>query len=139
MPEEIVSRLLRVPGYGVYAWELEESTGTLWLSIRQTAATPYYVCGGCGISVPDVHSWRERTVRDRHAVLCVRRLRNLGPGRAQLEGADGPGSAVGDVASLVAGGGPSGPVSPLRGAHRAVALRDGEGAHHHAAGDRRRA
>src|SRR5712691_318875 len=64
MPEEIVSRLLRVPGYGVYAWELEESTGTLWLSIRQTAATPYYVCGGCGISVPDVHSWRERTARD---------------------------------------------------------------------------
>ena len=24
----------------------------------------YYVCGGCGISVPDVHSWTERRVRD---------------------------------------------------------------------------
>jgi len=64
MPEEIVSRLLRVPGYGVYAWETEESTSTLWLSIRQTASTPYYVCGGCGISVSDVHSWTERQVRD---------------------------------------------------------------------------
>ena len=64
MPEEIVSRILRLPGYGVYAWETEESTGTLRLSVRQTATTPYYVCGGCGISVRDVHSWTERQVRD---------------------------------------------------------------------------
>ena len=64
MREDIVSRLLRVPGDGVYAWETEESTGTLRLRIRQTASTPYYVCGGGGISVRDVHSWTERQVRD---------------------------------------------------------------------------
>jgi transposase len=48
----------------VYAWEAEEPTGTLMLWIRQTAPEPYYVCGGCGISVRDVHSWTERRVRD---------------------------------------------------------------------------
>jgi transposase len=64
MPEEIVSRILRMAGYGVYAWEAEEATSTLRLSIRQTVPAPYYVCGGCGISVGDVHSWTERTVRD---------------------------------------------------------------------------
>ena len=46
MPEEMVSRILRLPGYGVYAWEAEEGTGTLRLWVRQTAAEPYYVCGG---------------------------------------------------------------------------------------------
>jgi transposase len=64
MPEEIVSRILRLPGYGVYAWEAEEGTGTLTLWVRQTAPEPYYVCSGCGISVRDVHSWTERRVRD---------------------------------------------------------------------------
>ncbi len=64
MPEGIVSRILRLPGYGAYAWEADEVTGVLWLSIRQTTATPYYVCGGCGISVRDVHSWTERKLRD---------------------------------------------------------------------------
>ena len=64
MPEEMVSRILRLPGYGVYAWETEELTGTLTLWIRQTAPEPYYVCSGCGISVREVHSWTERQVRD---------------------------------------------------------------------------
>jgi transposase len=64
MPEEIVTRLLRLPGYGVYGWEADEATSTLTLAIRQTADEPYYVCGGCGISVRDVHSWTERRLRD---------------------------------------------------------------------------
>jgi len=64
MPEEMVSRILRLPGYGVYAWEAEELTGTLRLWIRQSAPEAYYVCGGCGISVRDVHSWTERRIRD---------------------------------------------------------------------------
>jgi len=64
MPEAMVSRILRVPGYGVYACEAEETTGRLWLWVRQTAREPYYVCGGCGISVRDVHSWTERRIRD---------------------------------------------------------------------------
>jgi len=28
------------------------------------AAEPYYVCGGCGISIREVHSWTERRLRD---------------------------------------------------------------------------
>jgi transposase len=64
MPDEIVARVLRLPGYAVYACEAEETTSTLRLWIRQGAATPYYVCSGCGISVRDVHSWTERRVRD---------------------------------------------------------------------------
>jgi transposase len=64
MPEEIVSRILRLPGYGVVGWELDEDANTLTLSIRQTAAEPYYVCGGCGISVREIHSWTERRLRD---------------------------------------------------------------------------
>ncbi len=64
MPEEIGSRILRRPGYGVAGWETDEATNTLTLSIRQTAREPYYVCGGCGISVREIHSWTERQVRD---------------------------------------------------------------------------
>ncbi len=64
MPEEIVTRILRLPGYGVYAWEADEATNTLTLAIRQTARQPYYVCGGCGIGVRYVYSWMERRLRD---------------------------------------------------------------------------
>src|SRR5439155_347680 len=46
MPEAIVSRILRLPGYGVYACEADETAGTLWVWVRQTAPEPYYVCGG---------------------------------------------------------------------------------------------
>jgi transposase len=64
MPEAIVSRVLRLPGYGIYAWDADEAANTLTLSIRQTAAAPSYVCGGCGISVREIHSWTERRLRD---------------------------------------------------------------------------
>ena len=64
MPEEIVSRILRLPGYGIYGWDTDEAANTLTLSIRQTAQEPYYVCGGCGISVREIHCWTERRLRD---------------------------------------------------------------------------
>ena len=64
MPEAIVTRILRLAGYAVYAHEVEEATNTLTLWVRQATDEPYYVCGGCGISVRDVHSWTERRVRD---------------------------------------------------------------------------
>jgi len=64
MPEDIVARILRLPGYGVYAWEAAEAASRLTLWIRPTAEEPSYVCGGCGISVRDVHSWTERRLRD---------------------------------------------------------------------------
>ena len=48
MPDAIVTRLLRVAGYAVYAHELDETTSRLTLWIRQAAEEPYYVCGGVG-------------------------------------------------------------------------------------------
>jgi hypothetical protein len=35
MPAAIVARIVRLPGYGVYAWEADEAANTLTLSIRQ--------------------------------------------------------------------------------------------------------
>src|SRR5262249_5883089 len=64
MPEEIVTRILRLPGYGAYRWDVDDGAHTLTLWIRQTAEEPYYVCGGCGISVRGIHSWTERRLRD---------------------------------------------------------------------------
>ena len=64
MPEAIVTRILRLAGYAAYAHEVDESSSRLTLWVRQEAAEPYYVCGGCGISIRDVHSWTERRVRD---------------------------------------------------------------------------
>jgi len=64
MPEAIVTRILRLAGYAVYAQEVEETTSRLTLWVRQMADEPYYACGGCGISIRDVHSWSERRVRD---------------------------------------------------------------------------
>jgi hypothetical protein len=46
MPEAIVSRILRLPGYRVSACEADETAGTLWVWVRQTTPEPYYVCGG---------------------------------------------------------------------------------------------
>jgi transposase len=64
MPEAIVTRLLRVAGYEAYAHELDETTNRVTSWVRQAAKEPYYGCGGCGISIRDVHSWTERRVRD---------------------------------------------------------------------------
>jgi transposase len=64
MPEEIVARILRLPGYGVYAWEADEAGNTLMLAIRPTGPTPAYICGSCGISGQAIHSWTERRIRD---------------------------------------------------------------------------
>src|SRR6266481_4067484 len=64
MPDEIVTRILRLPGYGIYQWEADEANNTLTLWIHQTARHPSYVCGGCGRSVRAIHSWTERRIRD---------------------------------------------------------------------------
>ena len=107
MPEAILSRILRPPGYRVSACEADETAGTLWVWVRQTTPESYYVCGG---------------------------VRDLGPGRPQLDGAAGPGSAVGHVAGLAGGRGSSRAVSPLRGTDRAATVRDGQGPLHDASG-----
>src|SRR5437867_4181645 len=63
MPDAIVSRILRLPGYGVYTWKAEDSANCLRLWIRPTGRAPH-VCGQCGRFVRAVHSWTERQVRD---------------------------------------------------------------------------
>src|SRR6266849_3765595 len=106
MPEEIVSRILRLPGYGIYGWDTDEAANTLTLSIRQTAAAPYYICGGCGISVREIHSWTERRIRDLpwgtwavwlrvevHRVRC----RRCGVRTERLPRQWGPSSCVKDI------------------------------------------
>lgn len=66
MPEEIVGRILRLPGYGVYRFEFDEASSTARLWVRQTGKAPSYTCSGCGIAIGDeyVHGVRERCVRD---------------------------------------------------------------------------
>jgi transposase len=64
MPEAIVTRLLRLPGYRVTTWAAADEAGTLTLWVRQAGGAPGYICGGCGVSRRDVHSGRERRVRD---------------------------------------------------------------------------
>jgi transposase len=64
MPEEIVARILRLPGYAVTTWEADNERGRLTLWVRQPGGAPAYRCGGCGVPRRDVHSWRERRVRD---------------------------------------------------------------------------
>ncbi len=87
MPEAIVTRILRLPGYGVTTWEADDEAGTLTLWVRQTGGEPAYICGGCGVTRPGVHSWRERRVRDLPwgtwqvwLVVDVQRLRCRGCG-----------------------------------------------------------
>jgi len=107
MPE-IVSRIMRLPGDGIYHWEVDEAVNTLSLWIRQTAGEPYYICGGCGISVREIHSWTgPRIIRD---------------------------LPWGNMDRVVASGGASRPLSPLWQADRAAALRGRQGPLHGAAG-----
>jgi transposase len=64
MPEDIVGRILRLPGYGAYQWQFDEAASTLSIWARQVGADRFYTCSGCGIGVRAIHSVRERRVRD---------------------------------------------------------------------------
>lgn len=64
MPEEIVGRILRLPGYAAYQWELNEKTATLTIWLRQSAADPFYTCSACGVGRRGFRSVKERRVRD---------------------------------------------------------------------------
>lgn len=64
MPEESLSCILGLPGYGVVRWEADEGTQTVTLWVTQTAKDPYYTCSGCGIGTRYVRDWKERRVRD---------------------------------------------------------------------------
>jgi hypothetical protein len=65
MPEEILRRILRLPGYRVWRSEFEEGTVTVRLWVKQDAADAYYTCGGCGIGTQATHGApHDRWVRD---------------------------------------------------------------------------
>ena len=46
MPEDIVSRVVRLPGYGAYRTEFDEEASTVAVWIRQTAGEPLFACSG---------------------------------------------------------------------------------------------
>ena len=80
MPEAIVTRILRLPGYGVYQHVFDEAAQTVTCWVRPTAPTPYYCC-------PEL--W------DQH------------PGHGgESHGAPGPGSPLGPLAGVAGGGDP---------------------------------
>ena len=65
MPETIVTRILRLSGYGVYQHVCDEVAQTVTCGVRPEAAKPYACCPGCGISTrATVGSPTERRVRD---------------------------------------------------------------------------
>jgi transposase len=64
MPEEIVGRILRLPGYAAYRSEFNDETSELTLWVRQVAPDPFYTCGECGIGTREIYGFRERRVRD---------------------------------------------------------------------------
>ncbi len=64
MPESILWRVVRLPGYRPYRIEFDEAASTAKVWVRQAGKSASYTCGGCGIGVQDTHSVREREVRD---------------------------------------------------------------------------
>lgn len=64
MPEDILGRVLWLPGYGVYASHFDEGTSTVTAWMRQTARMAFYTCSGCGVGTTATRDWSERTVRD---------------------------------------------------------------------------
>ena len=65
MPEAIVTRILRLPGYGVYRQVFDEARDTVPCWVRPTGPAPYYWCPTCGISTrATAGDPTERQVRD---------------------------------------------------------------------------
>jgi transposase len=64
MPEDIIRRILRLDGYEIFEPIFDETEMTLTLRIRQNPKDPFHSCGACGIGVRDVHSVRDRRIRD---------------------------------------------------------------------------
>jgi transposase len=65
MPEEIVARILRLPGYGVYQHVFDEDTQTVTCWVRPVAPAPDSCCPVCQISTQaTVGNPTERRVRD---------------------------------------------------------------------------
>ncbi len=63
MPEEIVSRILRLPGYRARAVTFDEGAAELTIWIKQISDRSY-TCSGCAVEREDVHDVRDRRIRD---------------------------------------------------------------------------
>ena len=64
MPEEIVSRILRLVGFEVERHQFNEAKGDVMLWVRQNPVDPFHRCRRCGISTAEVHDRKRRRVRD---------------------------------------------------------------------------
>jgi transposase len=65
MPEAIVTRILRLSGYGVYQHSFDEAAQTVTCWVRVVGPAPSFCCPGCGISTQTtVGNPTERRVRD---------------------------------------------------------------------------
>lgn len=65
MPESIIGRILRLPGYGGYRSEFDEARSRLTIWVRADGPDRrFHTCSGCGIGVRSTHDVRERSVRD---------------------------------------------------------------------------
>ena len=64
MPEDIVRRILHLPGYKVIQHRFEEEASNVTLWVRKVGSAPTIVCNGCGVGKRRIHSVRERRVRD---------------------------------------------------------------------------
>jgi transposase len=64
MPEEIVSRILRLTGYEAERCEWDEARAKVTVWVRQNVADPYYTCRKCHVGSREVHSRKSRKVRD---------------------------------------------------------------------------
>ena len=49
MPEDIVGRIVRLPGYGTYQHEFDEERSEPSVWVRQVGTAPSFTCGGCGV------------------------------------------------------------------------------------------
>ena len=64
MPEQIIRRILRLEGYEIFDHVFDEAALRLTMWVRQNPKDPFHTCGGCGVGVRQLHSFRERWVRD---------------------------------------------------------------------------
>ena len=64
MPEESLSHILALPGYGVERWKTDKAAGRLTLWVTRTAKAPYRTCRGCGIGTRHTRDAIERRIRD---------------------------------------------------------------------------
>ncbi len=64
MRENDWTKLLGLPGYRVYQYEIDEPAKRLKLWVRRKAGNRRLICSGCGRKLPEIYDICERGVRD---------------------------------------------------------------------------